>query len=65
MRFDIYRFKKEMLVNKYSTLNGNDMIVDILPIMIIIDNVNGKEFRHITYTMILEDIPFVTKLAQS
>lgn len=66
MKFNIYGFKQEMLVNQYSTLNGNDIIVlrviaDILPRMTRIENVDGKEFRQITYTMILEDIPFVTK----
>lgn len=66
MKFNIMGFNQEILVNKYSNLNGNDLIVlrnlvDILPRMTRTIEVEGKEFKQVTYELLLEDVPFVTQ----
>lgn len=66
MKFNIMGFNQEILVNKYSNLNGNDLIVlrnlvDILPRMTRTIEIEGKEFKQVTYELLLEDIPFVTQ----
>lgn len=66
IRFNILGFKQEILTNKYNNLNGNDLIilrtmVDTLPRMTRTLKVNGKEFKQLTYELILKEIPFVTK----
>lgn len=66
MKFNIMGFNQETLVNKYSNLNGNDLIVlrtmvDVLPRMTRTIEVEGKEFKQVTYELLLEDVPFVTQ----
>ena len=66
MKFNIMGFNQEILVNKYSNLNGNDLIVlrnlvDVLPRMTRTIEIEGKEFKQVTYELLLEDIPFVTQ----
>lgn len=66
MKFNIYGFNQEMLVDKYNELNGNDIIVlrtmvDIIPRMTRTVVVEGKEYKQVSYELLLEDIPFVTQ----
>lgn len=66
MKFNIYGFNQEMLVDKYNELNGNDVIVlrtmvDIIPRMTRTVVVEGKEYKQVSYELLLEDIPFVTQ----
>lgn len=66
MKFNIMGFNQEALVNKYNNLNGNDLIVlrtmvDILPRMTRTIEVEGKEFKQLTYELLLEDVPFITQ----
>lgn len=66
MKFNIMGFNQKLLVKNYSALNGNDLIVlrtlvDILPRMTRTIEVEGKEFKQVTYELLLEDIPFVTQ----
>lgn len=66
MKFNIYGFNQEMLVDKYNELNGNDVIVlrtivDIIPRMTRTIMVEGKEYKQVSYELLLEDIPFVTQ----
>lgn len=66
MKFNIMGFNQEILVNKYNNLNGNDLIVlrtmmDILPRMTRVIEVEGKEFKQLTYELLLEDVPFITQ----
>lgn len=66
IRFNIMGFNQEILTEKYNNLNGNDLIVlrtiiDTLPRMTRTLKVDGKEFKQLTYDLILKDIPFVTK----
>ena len=70
MKFNIMGFNQQMLVERYSNLNGNDVIVlrvlvDILPRMTRTLKIDGKEYKQVTYNLILEDIPFVTKSAST
>ena len=58
MKFNIMGFDQQMLVERYSNLNGNDLIVlrvlvDILPRMTRTLKVNGKEYKKVTYNLIL------------
>lgn len=66
MKFNIMGFNQEILVNKYNNLNGNDLIVlrtmvDVLPRMTRTIEIEGKEFRQLTYELLLEDVPFITQ----
>lgn len=70
MKFNIMGFNQEMLINKYSNLNGNDVIVlrvlvDMLPRMTRTILIDGKEFKQVTYELLLEDIPFITQSAST
>ena len=70
MKFNIMGFNQDLLINKYSNLNGNDVIVlrvlvDILPRMTRTITVDGKEFKQVTYELLLEDIPFITQSAST
>ena len=66
MKFSIYGFNQEKLVQEYNTLNGNDLIVlrvlvDMLPRMTRRIEINGRVFKQVTYDMLLKDVPFVTQ----
>lgn len=65
MKYNIMGFNQKLLVDKYNNLNGNDVIVlralvDILPRMTRTLEIEKKEYKQVTYNLLLEDIPFVT-----
>lgn len=66
MKFNIYGFNQQKLVEQYSNLNGNDLIVlrvlvDLIPRMTRSIEVHGSIFKQVTYELLLQDVPFVTK----